>query len=376
MSLKVIEQIVREDKYQGEIGIAQWRTALKEAQRIESPRRSALYGVYDEVMLDTHLTAEIEKKILEVLNMDFRFVNSNGESDEGLKNLFKHPWFYDFIRLAMEAKYYGHSLIELGEVVNGELQGVDLIPRAHVVAQEGIVLKALSDDSGIAYRDDAAINSYLVEVGDTYDVGLLNRCVPHAFYKRFAMGTFSEYAESFITPLRIGKTNTTDTDSINRMEEMLANMSVAAYAVIGETENIEMVETNNQKNYRTFTKIIDLCNAEMTKCVHGAAVPEDGMLELAKKANLDFVRNVINFSLLPKLANLGYVFGDFYFDFVEEEKPSELLELAKVLLPYKNITNDWIAEHLGVTVEDKTEDLEVLFSAFLQTKKDEGFFDV
>lgn len=60
--------------------------------------------------------------------------------------------------LALDSRFCGPTLIQLGDIVNDEngimrYDGVELVPRKHVVPEYGVVVKSPGDDwrGGISY---------------------------------------------------------------------------------------------------------------------------------------------------------------------------------------------------------------------------------
>src|ERR1022692_4466165 len=66
--------------------IATWRGALVSAESVYFPNRSRLYDLYEDVILDGHLSGVIAKRIDAVLNKAI-FFESSGQRDPQLDKL-------------------------------------------------------------------------------------------------------------------------------------------------------------------------------------------------------------------------------------------------------------------------------------------------
>ncbi len=120
------------------IDIDEWRSALTQAENVYNPNRQRLYELYNEIILDPHLSAVMDKRIRAVRNRTVQFIGKDGKPDEAISELISQPWFFDLLLHAMEAIFWGHSLIEITRKADGSLSAV-LIPRQNVIPEKGIV---------------------------------------------------------------------------------------------------------------------------------------------------------------------------------------------------------------------------------------------
>lgn len=95
-----------------------WRNAWQYAKNVEYPNRVPLYDVYGDVEVDMHLTGCVGQRKGYVLNKSFRIVDRKGVENPELTAIFEAPWFKTFMDLALDAHYWGHSLIQLGDVIS------------------------------------------------------------------------------------------------------------------------------------------------------------------------------------------------------------------------------------------------------------------
>ena len=214
---KLLSTVLKSNNARAKKDFNQWRTALQQAENVDNPKRILLYNLYAEIMLDSDLSADIEKRILEVTGSDANVLDATDKIDIEATNLIQKSWFSDLIRYGMESIFWGHSLTEIDRLnEKGEIVKIDLIPRRHVLPEKGIFTAKQGDEKGVLYREDLKMLAFLFEFGKNDNLGLLNKCAPHVLYMRFAQAAWSEFCEIFGMPVRYAKTNTKDKESLNR----------------------------------------------------------------------------------------------------------------------------------------------------------------
>lgn len=169
--------------------IASWRRAWGLALNPERPLRAPLYDIYTDSLVDGHLSGIIAQRKGRTLGRKFKLTNAKGEESLEALQSFQREWFYDFLSLALDSIYWGHSLIEFGDVVSDELglrfTSVELIPRKHVVPEYGVILRDQGDEikKGIPYRE-GIYAPWLIEVGNLVTLGYCLAPHPNTFQRR------------------------------------------------------------------------------------------------------------------------------------------------------------------------------------------------
>lgn len=362
--------------------INQWRTALQQAENVENPKRLLLYNLYDEVTLDAHLTNEIEKRKLSITGADFVLYDQNGEPKNDETVLLKKAWFYQLVEYAMDSRFWGHSLVEATKIDgDGKIAEVALVPRRHVIPEKGLVTVNQGDEKGTPFRENPKYTPWLFEFGKHDDLGLINKCVPHVLFKRFAQSAWSEYCEIFGMPARVAKTNTVDTKNLNRLEEMMENMGTAAWAIIHNDESIEWLETTNADG-AVYKGLMELSAAEISKAINGSVIGEASQggsrskeevgLKIQDKISMGDMRwleGIINEMVLPKLAALGYPVEGLTFEFIREKDLKSQWDIVGGILTHFDVEEEYIIDTFGVPVTGKKE------VTVPPVKPTAGFFD-
>lgn len=345
--------------------IDSWRHALRQADSVEHPRRRLLMDLFADIMLDAHLTSQIEQRIGRTLSAEFSLKDSADKvNEEATRTLSEAVWFPLLLRYMLESVFYGHSLVEFSPSDIAGLE-VTLIPRQNVVPEEGLFLFDSTADDGIYYRDMREYGTYVLEFGSPRNYGLLNKAVPHALFKKFALSCWSELCEIYGIPPRYVKTNTQDPEMLDRAEQMLRDMGSAAYFIIDTTEEFQFangVSTNGD----VYNNLIFLCNSEMSLLISGAQIGQDtkngnrskeevAIKQLVKYVNADkrLMEDYMNCIVLPALFRLGFISDGLRFSFNSEEDAGQLWERTAQAMQYFDIDPGWIREKFGIEVTGK-----------------------
>jgi len=318
----------------GSKDIAVWKNAIDQARNPTTPKRRSLYELFDDIKLDGHLESVMDKRITSITNKKVLFhpTNSDGGVDENVQaNILETPWFYQFLKLAMEQIPFGHSLIEMIPE-QGLISRVELINRANVIPEFGFVMYSTTNpQEGIYYSGDKAdpsFSQYLIEVGGKKDYGKLMTAAQYVIYKRGGFGDWSQFAELFGMPFRVGKYNPYDPNTRTKLAEGLDAMGGAGYAIIPDGTSIEFHEAGNASGQSAiFKDIINMCNAEISKIFVGQTMTTDNgssrsqsevhqdVEEAINLSDMLRIEYILNWGFKLKLQQLGYKLdGKFQFE--------------------------------------------------------------
>ncbi|QQR95606.1 MAG: DUF935 family protein [Bacteroidota bacterium] len=343
--------------------IDSWRNAIKAAESTFFPRRSLLYDLYSEILLDGHLTAVIEKRKLSVINTPLHFVEK-GKVHEEITAMLTTENFMTMLGYVLESKIWGHSLIELS-FETGFLVPT-LIPRKHVVPNKGIIIKNQSDSTGFDFRTYPYSN-YLLEIGESDSLGLLMKAAQYVIYKRGGFGDWAQYCELFGMPFRVAKYDGYDEKTRQELESALKDAGSAAYIVIPKESDLNFIQNNTQGSSILYDQLIDVCNKELSKLILGQTMTTEagGALAQAKvhqeveqeihNADKLFVRNVLNDKLIPLLRIHGLDVGNGKFIFQEKEniEKKTRLEMDLTLADKIEIDDSYFYETYNIPLPKK-----------------------
>ena len=243
--LKLIAQLQQQTDSLTKKDVADWRAAHQVAIDYESPNRCRLYDIYADCALDAHLSGCIAQRKGKVLQKDFRLVDASGKENTAATELLQAGWFLDFLELCLDSIYWGPTLIQLGDIIrdNGPMRfdGVELVPRKHVVPEYGVLVRNPGDDwrQGTTYREGDIAN-WCVEVGKPRDLGLLLKCAPPCISKKNMLAYWDVFGEIFGMPMRIARVNGLDDAERAKTEAALRDMGAAQYIVTSDGTEIEI----------------------------------------------------------------------------------------------------------------------------------------
>ncbi|MDB9498582.1 phage portal protein family protein [Nodularia spumigena] len=354
-------QIVPKTSSRNREDIKTWNDALRQAENLETPRRGRLLTVYESVLIDSHLTSLIQTRTLKVLGTRFRVVGKNGEDEEKTR-LLQAPWFTEYLRHLMDAKFYGHSLVEFAPPVENEFTSVTLISRRHVRPEKGQFVINESDTDGIAYRGTAYMD-WCIEMGDPFDLGLLRKASPHALWKKNALAAWSEFDEKFGIPFRTVTTGGRDKKRLQTLADVMTEMGSAGWAILQEGETIELLQAAGTDVYKCFDMLVERANTEMSKLVLGQTMTSDSGSSLSQaKVHMDVMEDIylgdlaqvkynLNWSLLPFMLKHGYKLNAddrIEFDLTKSLPAKDQAEIYSKLLTHYTISPAHIANTFGI----------------------------
>jgi phage gp29-like protein len=366
---KLLSKIVPAQAARARRDIQTWMQAIRAAENVERPKRTQLYSIYRDVLLDADLTAEIQRRQLALVSSGYNLYDETGSPVPEATAMLNGKWFAKLLMYAFESILWGHSLVEITELTpEGKVGTVELVNRFHVIPERGIVVQKPTDDTGTVYRGEPSYDRFLFEFGETHSLGLLMQTVPHVLYQRFAQGAWSEFCEIFGIPPRYAKTNSRDTNSLNRLEQMLIQMGTASYAVIDKEEEVEFLEVANT-NGDVFERLMKVAASKIAKLINGAVIGEDsqGGSRAKEQVGADIAQNIyngdkkwfegyMNEQVIPKLIALGYPFEGLSFEFTREKNLQEEWRIVSGVLNHFTVDPKYIEQTFGVPVIEQKMD--------------------
>jgi len=366
--MKVLIELKQQSQTLSQNEIANWRTANQYALNFENPKRFNLYKIYYDAMLDDHLLGAVRNRKLKVMRTTFKVVDDAGQTNPELTALIQGKWLKKFMSLALDSIFYGHSLIQFGDIIREpklKFADVELLPRPHVVPEYHVIIKEVMDEPKAGYDYfKPPFTDWCIAVGDPHDLGLLLPVAKDTISKKYALQFWDQFAELFGMPIRIGKSSTRNKKDLDQIETMLEDMGSAAWGLFPEGTEIEVVETTRGDAFNVYDQRIARANSEMSKAILGQTMTmDDGSsqsqanvhAEVAQDiadADADFLKDVINDDLFPLLIKHGWPLTGFSFDWDEtyEYTPNEMKEIEEMLLNHYDIDPKYFSEKYGITI--------------------------
>jgi hypothetical protein len=353
--------------------IADWRKSWQMAINVDNPNRQRLYDIYRDVEIDAHLSGCVEQRKGFVLARSFKLIDASGEINKDASHYFDQEWFKQLLKLCLDATYWGHSLIELGDIItNGDgcpcYECVRLVPRKHVIPEFHRCIANVGDDwhSGIDYHAHP-FSDWLIEAGEPYALGLYLKAAPHTIPKKNAASFWDTFAEIFGIPMRVAKTTTRDEKEWRRLRDMMQDAgSMLSMITTGETD-IQFVETSKSDAYNVYNQRIDRANSEISKLIIGQTMTiEDGsslsqsqthlqVFENLVEADRDMLRDIINNQLIPRMVAHGFPINGLRFEWDDaiDYTPEQQLAYETAIADRYEVDGKYFADKYSMPVGER-----------------------
>jgi hypothetical protein len=356
----VINQINIRSADRSRKDIGSWRSAHINAESVLNPNRTALYNVYEEILLDGHLSGIIEKRISAVVNKTLRFKNKDTEV-EGMEGLIKSTKFRNIIKTGILTELWGNSGIEF---IPGAEFDYNLIPRKHIKQKWKIISYEQNGQEGISYE---GVNNIWI-LGDESNLGLLLKCAPYAIYKKGNTADWAQYIEIFGQPVRIIKYDAYDGQTKAELKEVLDESGSSLALMIPKQADFDMKDgkqsNGDGKLQATFMEklndemsILVLGNTETTANNKGGSnakseTQREEQLEITK-SDLINVENLLNTpQFISILKSYGYPVEGGRFEFDKDVNLDEVEQKVKIIGAVKGlgapVDDDYIYEVTGI----------------------------
>lgn len=313
--------------------IAAWREAVTEAELAWYPFRVKMQRIFIDTVLNGHVDACMTKRKNLVLLKEFGFYS--GETcNEEFTTAMKNEWFYNLMNYIVDARFYGYSLIEFGDLTKNAFNDLTIVRRWNVspdrlnltsltysISGLNFMDPSLKGDDGESYYDWSLYIDTPSDIGASKcGYGLLYKVAPYEILLRNIQAFNADYAESFGQPLKWAKSNKLEGEEYDKLEEALANMASNPYLITDNETQMEFLAAKGSGSgsdiYASFeerlekkiTKII-LGHASAMDAVPGKLGSNDDIKDALKQietVDTRMIEHVINNQLIPKLQSIGF----------------------------------------------------------------------
>lgn len=349
------ESIVRRD-------IIDWRTARLEATLADEPKQHRLQVLYNEVMLDAKMTSQINLRIGKSQSADWS-LKKGDKNDEETMNLLKDNGLFDkLVKFIVESQFYNQSLVQFTFDKVGD-PDLELVPRTNVSPATGRFYPDVYGGESEQYRDRPDFGKWVLEFcPDRSDLGILNKAVPYVLMKKFALSCWSELCEIYGIPPRVLKTNTQDTDMLNRAEAMMREIGAAAYFIIDTEEEFEFAQASNT-NGDVYKNFIATCDEQISLLNLGAVLGQDtehgnrskeesstDLMEIIVEADKRKIAYYINKVAIPAMEALGIIPTGLRFEFAKATDTEKLWNMVYQASAYYEFDVEWLKQTFGMEI--------------------------
>jgi phage gp29-like protein len=358
--------------------IADWRRALTHAEATNGTRVD-LYDLYEDVLLDPHLSSQLQKRVSNITNTPWYFY-TNKKVVEALNTLTESPQFEQVLTEILNTLFYGKTVMELGKkkVVEYGKEVYKLhsycIKRQHIRAKEKRIVReqynsagAVDSTSSISYIDPMYA-PYVCDLGSDTDLGLLLKAVPYVLLKRGDVADWAQFVQLFGMPFREYRYNGYDEGTMEILKKNAEEMGAAPYMILpdGTTMVIHDNKISGTGAGDVYEKLARFCDEQISILIlgntettnssksSGYAQSETHMktqLEVYRD-DIKYVKNWLNDTVKPVLYNIGYAVADGIFNAHQELNLEEITKKLAIVEQVKRIgepiDTDYVYETSGI----------------------------
>ncbi|MBQ9231567.1 MAG: DUF935 family protein [Prevotella sp.] len=342
------------------IDIDDYMRAVKGAENIEYARRTRLYDLYEDILLDTHLTSVIEHRRNALLASKISFTR-DGVPDDKVNEQLESPWFDSLIGDIFDAKLYGFTLLQFYK--ESGWVNYDLIPRKHVDPVRRYILRQQGDISGSQWDE----YPNMLFVGKERDLGLLVRAAYWVIYKRNGVADWAQFAEIFGMPIQEYIYETGDDEARKRLLRDIESAGALQRFLHSKDTEMRLVEsTGKTASADLYDRLCEQCNAELSKLILGNTLTTEASTtgtqalgtvhksveENILKADKKFILNVLNYDMTEIFQAMGIDTGGGKFVYMEPKNVDLTAKMNILVQAQTNfglpVSDDYLYETFGI----------------------------
>jgi len=342
--------------------INDWQAARYAYYQSDIPRFFPMQEVYDDVMLDGHLTAVTEDRTLRTTNEDYIF-SIDGIKDDKLTTFIEDQEWFDYtLDEAHKTTYKGEAFLWIKEFEKGNIKEVEIIDRGLLVPGQKILLYDINGNKGL---DVSEVDDVLLYAKFYSNIGILEKAAVYTILKRHSWGSWDEFEELFGVPIRIAKVASQSETVKNEVAGWLEEMGSAPYGVFPLGTEIDIKENSKSDAFNVFYQKIQALDKELSKLVlHQTMTTENGAskaqgtvhentLEEVIKSDKKKMLSFLNKRLVPAMRKLGYAIPDNAKITIEKTKdPEKQIKIDSQLLSNGYVLKQQYIESIyGVEIE-------------------------
>lgn len=342
--------------------INDWQSARFAYYQSDIPRFYPMQEVYEDIMMDGHLTAVTEDRTLRTINEDYIF-SIDGIKDDKLTALIEdQEWFDYLLEESHKSIYRGEGYLWVKDFEKGNIKEIELVDRGLLVPGQKILLYDINGNKGL---DVSEVDDILLYAKFYSNIGILEKAAVYTILKRHSWGSWDEFEELFGVPIRIAKVASQSETVKNEVAGWLEEMGSAPYGVFPIGTEIDIKENSKADAFNVFYQKIQALDKELSKLIlHQTMTTENGSskaqgtvhentLEEVIKSDKKKMLSFLNKRLVPTMRKLGYAIPDNAKITIEKTKdPEKQIKIDSQLMTNGYVLKQqYVEETYGVEIE-------------------------
>lgn len=239
--------------------IGMWREAIREMELAFNPMRVRVNRMYMDVIENPYIKALFERRSELTIQRDIEIYQMKGSkkivSEDLTQALNSQYWFKDYLQYTLDSRWFGYTLIELGDMVNDSFPNITFTRRENIrpdgIDNNGspILTSMVYAIDGIRVEEDPIVDlcNHWISTKSNIGIskcgyGLLYNVALLEIHLRHIMEWNADYVEMYGMPIKKGKTRKQGKDR-KKFEQFLANAASNAYVLLdqGTEDDLEYV---------------------------------------------------------------------------------------------------------------------------------------
>lgn len=323
------------------LDIDDWRDAVIELEKSILPYRVLIQQIFRDTVLNPHVDSCLEKRKELTLLRNFQFCYADGKPNNELTKLLNKSWFKDFLSYSLDSKFYGYSLISLGDFYNYDFPELTIIRRDLISPERKHVTTIPYNPAGYSW-EDPEYAPYHIWVSTKPEhgtascgMGLLYSVALREINLRNLYAMNMDFLEVFGSPYRaLFMENAIDPIERARGINSLSNQGGANFGIFGKDDKLEFVGPGGGSGWKAYADAESRWNKDISKVILGHSDvldstpgklgstggggkngedhnPQKDALVAKQASDASFLIPIVNGILLPKLRD------EFFFDIPE-----------------------------------------------------------
>ena len=372
-----------------------WREAIMEAERSILPFRVKMQEIFRDTALNAHVKACIEKRKNLTLLRRFALVDKNGIPNKEWTEYLNKSWFRNFLSYAIDARFFGYTLISLGDIDQGNFNKLTILRRDNISPEREHVTAAPYIPTGISWNE-APYNEWHVWIPTPTEDGTMS-CGKGLFYSialieiylRNMTSDNVSYMELFGAPYRaLFMEDINNETERGTAEAALRNQGSLGYGVFGKNDKLEIISGGPGAGYKSYGDADTRWERKISKLILGhsdalESTPgklgsgqggakgdhspiKDALVEI-QASDANFILPFVNNELLTRCRYHGIeIPEDLEFQFLNSEEDEKILNqktdigvklstiAANLAKSGDKIDKDWFEENTGIKLDNDT----------------------